>query len=59
MMNSAFDSHNAEFRISNVDINLDAFNVIVGSPSGIELELSYSIHNEIKRMILQNIQIRC
>ena len=47
LMNSSFDSHTAEFTISGSKVDPEAFNAVVGSPSGDGLEISYSIQDEI------------
>ena len=45
--NSLFNNNEAEFLFSNTHINPEMLNVVVGSPSGNELELTYSVSDEV------------
>ena len=47
MINEPFDGYTSEFIIENNIIKLDEINVLIGSTSGNELEISYSASNEI------------
>tara|TARA_Y100001968_G_scaffold122560_2_gene111509 strand:- start:2487 stop:3530 length:1044 start_codon:yes stop_codon:yes gene_type:complete len=45
--NSQFNNNEAEFIFLNTNMNLEMLNVVVGSPSGNELELTYSISEQV------------
>jgi len=47
LTNTPFRNNEAEFIFSNIKINSEMLNVVVGSPSGHELELTYSISDQI------------